>query len=134
MRLILRRFAYTPLGTFGRLELPDGGELWTLELPWLENRRHVSCIPQGRYEVKRGNFQGKYPNWELQDVPGRSHIEIHRGNVPSDLRGCIAVGKSLGALTNRWAVLQSKDAMDRLMSSTARADSGWISIREELKP
>lgn len=134
VRLILRRFAYTPMGTFGRLELPDRSELWTLELPWVGNRRHVSCIPPGRYAIRRGNFRGKYPNWEVLKVPGRDHIEIHRGNVAADLEGCIAVGKSLGALTNQWGVLRSKDAMDELMASTSAADVGRLLVREELKP
>jgi hypothetical protein len=119
------------MGTFGRLELPDRRELWTLELPWAGNERHTSCIPPGRYPIVRGNFRGLYPNWELQDVPGRSHIEIHRGNVVADLRGCIAPGTALGALTNRWGVLHSRDAMAALMESTAGFDSGRILIREE---
>jgi hypothetical protein len=64
----------------------------TAELPWRDNQRNVSCIPPGRYEVKR-RWSLKYKShWILKNVPNRSYILIHVGNFMDDTQGCILVG------------------------------------------
>ena len=67
-------------------------EFKTLELPWLENKRRVSCIPSGVYTVKK-RWSEKY-GWHLHvlDVPGRDWILIHFGNFYTDILGCILPG------------------------------------------
>lgn len=78
-------------GTLGILRA-DQFSCWTLERPWFDNVRNVSCIPEGVYEVRpdaEGRFTG---NPEVQDVPGRSEIIIHQGNKVTDSAGCILVG------------------------------------------
>lgn len=66
----------------------------TLELPWKENRRAVSCIPEGIYWViKQPPKDGRpYPYFRLPHVEGRSGILIHRGTNPLHSKGCILVG------------------------------------------
>lgn len=129
----LRRFAYTPMGTFGTIPVPGSEPLWTVELPWRGNLPFESCIPVGEYQIVRGTFRDQYANFELLDVPGRDHIEIHRGNVAGDLRGCIAPGLSLGVVNGTWGVLASRAAMDRLMRELSGVDRSYITITEELK-
>lgn len=77
--------------TLGQL---DVGELtvYTLELPWHDNKRRISCIPDGVYKVKK-HYSPKFGRcfW-LQDVPNRSEILIHPANYTRELLGCIAVG------------------------------------------
>lgn len=74
---------------------PDYGIIYkavTLELPWLENQRNISCIPYGNYLVKP-RFSEKYEwHYEIQDVPDRSLILFHWGNYKKDTKGCILVG------------------------------------------
>jgi len=66
----------------------------TLELPWKENERRVSCITAGIYRtIKHGSPKFKQSFW-LQDVPGRSEILIHAGNFTSQILGCILPGKA----------------------------------------
>jgi hypothetical protein len=74
----------------------------TIELPWLNNQRMISCIPDGTYKTTRHNSPKYGVCFWLQDVPGRSEILIHHGNYaasinPStgtpDTRGCILVGE-----------------------------------------
>ena len=69
----------------------------TLELPWRDNQRGVSCIPEGTYECTAGYSPSRgYDVYWLQDVPGRSDVQIHIGNYPKDIRGCILIGKRRG--------------------------------------
>lgn len=113
MKLILERFAYTPMGTFGRL---SGLDIFTLEEPWRNNQRQISCIPEGRYRCKR-IMSPKFGNvFEITNVSGRSHILIHKGNTIDDVEGCVLVGNKLGVLGDRWAVLESRGAFDKFMA------------------
>jgi hypothetical protein len=78
------------------------GELWidgqrvgyTLELPWKWNEQSVSAIPAGSYS---GHLRyDKDDHWRIQlnDVQGRSGVQIHIGNVPREIKGCVLVGKT----------------------------------------
>lgn len=86
------------LGTMFR----DGVEIAkTLELPWKDNLRNISCIPQGEYRVtkeppiekddKLGRKYRPYWHFRIHNVPNRSGILIHRITFVKDLRGCIGV-------------------------------------------
>ncbi len=69
-------------------------ECQTLELPWKDNERLVSCIPAGTYPI-RPRWSKKYGHHlELLDVPDRSLILIHEANYHRQLLGCIAVGRN----------------------------------------
>lgn len=117
MRIIhLERFAYTPMGAFGRMVLSDDLTFFTIERPWQHNQPNISCIPAGCYTMKKDDFQGKYPNYKVLDVPSRWAIELHRANVASDLQGCIGIGSALGYVKNQWAVTNSESAMTQFMT------------------
>jgi hypothetical protein len=64
----------------------------TLELPWENNERYESCIPEGRYAVEHRVSGAFGHHLHVKDVPNRSHILIHAGNYVSDTEGCILVG------------------------------------------
>jgi hypothetical protein len=103
MRIIrLRRFAYSKSGTYGELWTGEKTYFHTIEKPWRDNKVNVSCIPIGLYLIKRGNFQGRYDNYELKDVPGRTFIEMHIANTADDVMGCIGVGMEVN--TNKHGV------------------------------
>ena len=90
MELELLR-TYYPKGSNGNLSANAVGLCHTIELPWKENEPHVSCIPEGRYElVKR--YSPKF-KWHLlvKDVSDRALILIHPANdALKELKGCIA--------------------------------------------
>lgn len=98
MELILSRCEQNDIQTLGELALYDNGKVkghfMTLELPWKENERQVSCIPKGIYKAVK-HVSPKFGKclW-LQDVPGRSEILIHKGNFYTDILGCILIGKA----------------------------------------
>ena len=67
----------------------------TLELPWMDNTRNISCIPAGEYSAK---LYQSYKNGQvvlIEGVPDRTFIEIHAGNFTRDIQGCILVGDSI---------------------------------------
>jgi hypothetical protein len=108
MKLI--RFAYTEMGTFGRLYMP-GFSCVTVERPWRLNQPFVSCIPPGvdgsegaEYPLKPSRFRGKYDTVEVCGVPGRTVIKIHIANYAHEVQGCIGIGDRLGG---EWGVLNS---------------------------
>ncbi len=90
MELVLYR-RYMAKGTQGRL-LVNGQELCkTIELPWLGNAPRISCIPEGRYALRK-RFSQRY-QWHLEvtGVRGRSLILFHAANEAlKELKGCIA--------------------------------------------
>jgi len=115
--LILTRFAYTDMGTFGSM-LVDGQTIYTVERPWLNNARNVSCIPIGNYRCKpRFYNRGGYPAVEICDVPNRSHILFHRGNTMHDVAGCVALNYGLGCSgqENLWCGTDSFTAFTLFM-------------------
>lgn len=64
----------------------------TLELPWRDNKRSVSCVPDGIYDfVKDWSNNKQRFVIELRDVPNRSQIQIHYAKKLSWLKGCIGV-------------------------------------------
>jgi hypothetical protein len=90
MLLLLHRI-YFPEGTHGLLQCDGKTICYTIELPWLKNKRMVSCIPEGKYILKK-RFSKKF-GWHIHliDVPGRQFILIHpANNAKKELLGCIA--------------------------------------------
>jgi hypothetical protein len=86
---------YLETETLGSIYSPQGGLICkTMELPWKDNQRSASCIPEGKYYViKQLPKPGRdYPYFRLPKVEGRSGILIHRITYVKDLQGCIGVG------------------------------------------
>lgn len=83
--------------TLGRAVMAIDGEVAlecaTLELPWQNNERRVSCIPEGTYVALRRHSPKYGWHWHLQDIEGRTWILIHWGNYTRDILGCILVGQ-----------------------------------------
>jgi len=107
--LILERWAdHEDHGTFGRL-YHDGRFLAdTIERPWLNNRRNVSCIPAGTYDLEQTIRGSGYETFALVNFDIgvtrynsldslRFAILIHPGNFASDVEGCIACGKGISS-------------------------------------
>jgi hypothetical protein len=90
MELTLNR-VYDPEGTNG--EIQHEGQLVcpSIELPWRDNRRSISCIPEGRYEIRKRFTEKRGQHLLVVGVPGRSGILIHPANdAQRELLGCIA--------------------------------------------
>jgi hypothetical protein len=115
INLLIIRDTFTKKSTIGELFLNGERMCDTLENPYLNNERNISCIPEGEYKVRlrlaRESATRHYLHLLVQDVPNRDYILFHRGNSAKDTRGCILVG--LGSQQD--FVQNSTLAMDLLM-------------------
>ena len=95
-KAVLIRINKNDKQTLGRLFVFDGldidFECCTLELPFKNNARNVSCIPTGNYKVNPRNSEKYGDHYIVEDVLMRDYILIHPANYYTQLRGCIAIG------------------------------------------
>jgi len=68
----------------------------SLERGWLNNKKRVSCVPAGVYDLVL-EYSPRFGKdlWELKNVPGRSECKFHSINFSRDLNGCIGLGSKL---------------------------------------
>ena len=115
INLLLIRDTFSKESTIGELFLNGERICDTLENPWVDNQRNISCIPEGVYPVRlrlpRESATRDYLHLLVQEVPNRDFILVHRGNFPSQTQGCLLVG--LG--TEQDVVHNSVLAMDLLI-------------------
>ena len=98
VNLLIIRNTFSEVSTIGNLYLNGEWLCDTLENPYLNNQRNISCIPAGEYRVRlrtaRESETRDYLHLLVQDVPDRDWILFHRGNTTKDTRGCVLVGQS----------------------------------------
>ncbi len=144
MHLDLVRDVAGGKSTGGKLYVDGEFACYTLENPWLDNKRRISSVPEGTYDIKFRRVgrwihkaRGLFPDMhnavmgmlELQDVPGRDYILIHWGNYPTDTQGCILVGNGRGV----DAVWRSQDAYQQIYPPIAKALSCGQRVTLEIK-
>lgn len=123
---------YFPDGTNGKLECEGKFICNTIELPWKKNETKVSCIPEGKYFIKK-RYSNKF-KWHLEvlDVKNRSLILFHpANNALQELKGCIAPvtklsGPGLGLMSRKaftklkdlvYTALESKESVELIVDS-----------------
>lgn len=120
---------HLPDCTVGVLSLLDL-RLFTLELPWIENEKNISCIPRGNYIGYIRNSPSNGWVIEFKDVPNRSHIQIHSGNFTHQIKGCILVGDSIKDINQDGVpdVTNSKNSLAKLLNKVDLNEEVQISI------
>ena len=115
VNLLNLRDTFTSESTLGELFINGERFCDTLELPYRDNQRSVSCIPTGEYKVRmrypRESATRDYLHLLVQEVKDRQFILFHRGNSAKDTRGCVLVGQG----SQQDIVYNSTLAMDLLM-------------------
>lgn len=90
IEITLFRF-YNKLGTNGKIIYRDWVLHDTIELPWRENQRNISCIPEGRYRLTLYPSKKFGMRLLINNVKGRDGILIHPANdAAKELQGCVA--------------------------------------------
>mgnify|MGYP001378564073 CR=1 FL=1 len=124
MNIVISR-KYNTDETLGSLFVLLGYDLLfsckTIELPYKGNQHNISCIPTGTYHTIKYNSPNKGWVFLLENVPGRSAIEIHAGNYATgkkiDTQGCILVGTGFEDIDGNGTmdIIESKKTLSRLM-------------------
>lgn len=126
---------YLPDRTLGSIYSPQGGIICkTLELPWKDNERSVSCIPEGTYRITKekpipkddpntdvdesgGKIYRPYWHFRIHGVKDRAGILIHIGNDPADSRGCILVGARFGDFNTAFPTVEDSGKKMKWMTN-----------------
>ena len=111
--------AYFEEGTNGTLFNSGKFLCHTIELPWNDNKRNISCIPEGAYEVEPRFSKRFKHHLILKAVKDRSFILFHPANdALKELQGCIAPVTYLSGIGKG---VYSRDAMQKLLSLVYQA-------------
>ena len=128
--MYLKRVANRWEQTFGVLMHDNGQPLAvTLENPWQMNKPSVSCIPTGIWQCQRVDSPKFGDTFEVINVPGRSHILFHKGNVEADTSGCILVARRFGLLAGVPGIISSIEGFRDFMEVMQNVDSFTLTIR-----
>jgi hypothetical protein len=142
MELVLQRGIASPHSTPGILTGITGLTFYAQEPPPQPDPVYGGpvCIPAGRYQIlmyPSAAFKAMVPL--LQDVPGRTGVELHYGNFTRDpvtgqwlSEGCILCGD---ARLNAEEILETQDACINhiwpvIAAVVARGEEVWITVRD----
>ena len=125
--VVIQHFDRSLQGTFGQLWTP-GLQLFSGELPWMDNRPNVSCVPPepGAAPVLYRCAWTWSPRFRrmmylLLGTEPRLGIRKHSANLMgaiaqgfrAQLNGCIALGERVGYMAGQKALLLSAPALRR---------------------
>lgn len=126
----LTRLEQSDDGSFGVLKLDGEVFCVTLEPPDKNNQSSISCIPPGEYVCRAVLSPGFGETYEICEVPGRTHILFHAGNVSRDTRGCVLLGRQYGALGSDRGVLRSGETFREFMQRCSDSESFRLVVEE----
>lgn len=126
-------------GTFSKLIAPDVSlNLHLIELPNRSNEVGYSRIPAGDYLVKPYKSPKFGKCWLVCNVPGRSYVLFHKGNLAGDTRkgykthsrGCLLPGWYKGKIGLQQAILNSTRAFSEMVNKIGINNSFNLKIIE----
>jgi hypothetical protein len=119
--------------TLGCLSYIKNGKLYqfsTLEPLWADNKKNISCIPEGIFNAAVYPSQ-KYGLTYSVSVPERSGVLFHAGNTERDTQGCILVGDYFEMHANIGAYLkESKKAFKEFIESLKGTKTFILSVKK----
>ncbi len=127
--------SYDPEGTNGELRCGGKTICFTIELPLLQNQHNISCIPEGRYELRKRFVQKFGLHLFVVDVPERSWILIHPAtDAKTQLKGCIApVTNLIAPGKGSESRLANEKLKALVLEALQRKEKVFITIKEKVK-
>lgn len=137
--IIIKRIAQNNDGVFGvMIDFTAVGEVpfaVTVEPEDKDNQSNISCIPSGQYTAylrKAKDSRRTYDIWELEDVPNRGNIQIHKGVSEDSSLGCIIVGESFNPYKQKTVgVMGSTQGYTELIARTEGHEKILVVIQEK---
>lgn len=128
MSLVLER-TYHETGTNGKFTIEGLYICSSIELPERQNKRKISCIPEGIYQINIC----KHPRFGecilVENVPQRKGIYIHAMNdANKQSKGCIG---TVFVATGIAQGLQSKDALKALIKVIQEKKIQQITVKSQ---
>lgn len=117
-------------GTFGALILAGQFFCVTLENPDIANKRNISSIPAQQYMCRKIVSPKWRETYEIADVPDRTHVLFHAGNVVEHTEGCIILGQYVGKLREHRAVCNSGNTFRSFMKRMELHHEFLLTIKE----
>lgn len=136
MKVEVYRYDSGPDDTLGKLYINGKFYCYTIEDQYRSVKvKGDTRIPAGVYKlglVNSPRFSRMYGHdmiW-VKNVPGFSNILIHPGNTKTDTEGCLLLGKKVGSLNKKRAVLDSKSAYSEVYPIVSEAiKKGEVTIQ-----
>mgnify|MGYP001304577330 FL=1 len=125
--------SYDPSGCNGRLFCKGRFTCFTIELPWRNNLRNHSCIPEGRYPLKAGHSLKWGYHIRLEGVPGRKGIVFHPAHYALlQLQGSIAPVRALQGMGVGYLSTVAYDQVKALVLPVLeREEEVYLTIKAE---
>ena len=117
-------------GTFGVLKIDKSVFCVTLEPPDLLNKVSRSCIPAQQYECRKYHSDKFGSTFMVSNVPDRTVILFHAGNVVEHTEGCILTAEHFGKLGEKRAVLNSGNTFKMFMDELGNHSYFHLTIKE----
>ncbi len=128
--LILKRIAYIEDGTFGVLFDEDIPFCLTLEKEWKDNKKDISCIPAGDYICIRVQSPKFGNTFEIVNVPDRTNILFHKGNIEDDSEGCVIVGEQYHRYRRKVSIKASREGFKEFLSRLSKINVFYLIITD----
>jgi hypothetical protein len=129
VELFLKR-RYHQDGTNGIISYQHQRICECIELPWRNNKRLISCIPEGRYRLIRRLHHRWGDQLAIANVPGREAILLHpANNALSELQGCIApVAKCIAPGKGNYSRIALERIKDLVYPVLEAGEEVWLVI------
>ena len=127
---LIRLFASDNSGIFGELYFEDKRFCFTKERLWLNNQRHISCIPDGEYICTKIVSTEFGKTFMVMDVPDRSEILFHWGSYVDNSKGCILIGTAIELIDPDGEILlrNTRTTHKYMMSKLINTDTFKLEI------
>ena len=126
----LNRLEESSQGTFGVWAICSQVFCVTLEPSDKLNERNISSIPAQQYQCIRIRSPQFGETFEIIDIPNRSHVLLHAGNVARHTQGCVILAQYFGKLQGDRAVRNSGATFRKFMEIMKDVDIFLLTIKE----
>jgi len=94
------------------------------------NAPFISSIPAQQYLCKKHYSPLFHHTFKILDVPGRTDVLFHPGNIVEDTEGCILLAQYWGKLRGDRAVLNSGGTFRKFMDIMSPYEKFHLTISE----